>query len=532
MKAQLNKNRLQVFFPYDTKLVEEIKTLPGRRYNPNDSSWFIKPSLESFEWLVKYNPQMDQETLSWVQEKIAEVDLGQEIKQIKRELGQALEAPPLSEIPPLVISPFKFQWVTPHYAEIANGRLLLADPMGLGKTFQAGLVTLLKRFKTFPVMIVCPKSAIGVWRNELITHFNMKSAVVNTELDALLPDIRFYIVTYRQLNKIKKDLGFLWIIDECHNVKNYKTQQTKNVKRLTKSAKHVLLLTGTPVQNRPSELFSLLTILDPEFPYSYTAYIKKFCNACWNGLRYNTTGATNLGELHELLKSNYLIRREKLAVLPQLPSKTRQVLTLSTVETPGNSILEIFSRNAKLKSVDPDFLEIVGAICQEEKTIVFGHHHVMLDAIESLCKTLNLPYIRIDGSTPLEDSPKQLGRTSLVAKFQDDPSIRVAILSTKAGGQSITLTASSTVIFAEMEWVPGDLLQAEDRVWRIGQKNAISIYYTIFSEFEKELYDMILNKLVIIEQILEGTNKENLSNQSLLSEMSKKFAKPISFKKD
>ena len=103
--------------------------------------------------------------------------------------------------------------------------------------------------------------------------------------------------------------------------------------------------------------------------------------------------------------------------------------------------------------------------------MLFAHHTVVLNAFEQYLLRKKEGYIRIDGSTPADQ------RHALVSKFQQLDSVRVAVLSLTACGQGITLTAASTVVFAELTWTPGLMSQAEDRAHRIGQSNSVNIYY-------------------------------------------------------
>ena len=107
------------------------------------------------------------------------------------------------------------------------------------------------------------------------------------------------------------------------------------------------------------------------------------------------------------------------------------------------------------------------------KMIVFAHHLAVLDEAQKVAVNARVGFVRIDGSTSQPD------RHTAVQRFQNDPDVRLAILSIKAAGQGLTMTAASTVVFAEMTWVPGELLQAEDRAHRIGQRSAVCIHYLI-----------------------------------------------------
>jgi len=143
-----------------------------------------------------------------------------------------------------------------------------------------------------------------------------------------------------------------------------------------------------------------------------------------------------------------------------------------------------------------------------EKFIIFGHHSVMLDAVEKLCVRKTINYIRIDGQTPLR------ARAEFVSKFQNDQNIRVAILSMTAAGQGLTLTAASTVIFAELHWTPGVIQQAEDRAHRIGQKNAVNCIFLIGKNtLDDIMWPLIARKVRVLGFALDG-KKASLNAKS------------------
>ncbi|KRH92135.1 Chromatin remodeling protein HARP/SMARCAL1, DEAD-box superfamily, partial [Pseudoloma neurophilia] len=143
-----------------------------------------------------------------------------------------------------------------------------------------------------------------------------------------------------------------------------------------------------------------------------------------------------------------------------------------------------------------------------EKLVVFAHHRVMLNGIElTLQETTNnsdnLPfsYIRIDGSTP------QHRRQGMVYSFQTDPIVRVALLSITSASTGITLHSSNTVIFTELWWNPGNILQAEDRVHRIGQKNMVSIIFLLGrNTIDEHVWPKLIQKLKVLEKMDVGEN--------------------------
>ncbi|ONM59983.1 chromatin remodeling factor18 [Zea mays] len=136
------------------------------------------------------------------------------------------------------------------------------------------------------------------------------------------------------------------------------------------------------------------------------------------------------------------------------------------------------------------------------KFLIFAHHQPMIDAIEKHLLKKKVKCIKIDGKTPLTT------RQTLVTDFQNNDDVKAAVLSIKAGGYGITLTAASTVIFAELSWTPGDIIQAEDRAHRIGQVSSVNVYYLLSNgTIDDLMWDVVQGKLENLGQMLDGQEK-------------------------
>uniref|UniRef100_M1A0E0 Chromatin remodeling complex subunit n=1 Tax=Solanum tuberosum TaxID=4113 RepID=M1A0E0_SOLTU len=145
------------------------------------------------------------------------------------------------------------------------------------------------------------------------------------------------------------------------------------------------------------------------------------------------------------------------------------------------------------------------------KFLIFAHHQSMIDSIHEYLLKKKVGCIRIDGSTP------SALRQDLVTDFQEKETIKAAVLSIRAGGVGLTLTAASTVIFAELSWTPGDLIQAEDRAHRIGQVSSVNVCYLLANDTVDDIiWDVVQSKLDNLGQMLDGQEKslEVSTNQS------------------
>lgn len=430
-----------------------------------------------------------------------------------------------------------------------NKNSLIADEMGLGKTIQTiGLINLDKNLNK--ILIIVPASLKINWNNELnkwLTR-DLTISIANGNFDI---NSNILIINYDLLKKYSEEiLKFeydLLILDESHFVKNYKAQRTKNVIELSKKCKKRILLTGTPILNKPSELFTQLQILENEMVKSWKYFMKRYANAKETRYGWDISGASNLDELNNNLRSTCMIRRLKKDVLTELPEKRRQLIE---IEAEGNlkklinEEKEIYEKNmflqekmkelkklnkkesnekinnlyiesiknlkeetidfseiskirhqVALEKVDPSVEIIKEFLENQDKIIVFAHH---IDVIENIVNNLKEFCIvsKITGTDSIEERQKN------IEEFQNGKT-NVIICSIKAAGIGITLTSSSTVIFVEESWTPADISQAEDRAHRIGQKNAVNIYHIIINDsIDAHLAKVNIEKQEIIEKAI------------------------------
>jgi SWI/SNF-related matrix-associated actin-dependent regulator 1 of chromatin subfamily A len=423
-----------------------------------------------------------------------------------------------------------------------GGRALLGDEMGLGKTVQAlGAASAYK--DEWPVMIVCPSSLRESWSTAIQEWLKVperKIRVIHTGKDAeqtVFGMFDFLVISYGFLDKIRDAQLFnIIVVDESHSLKDWTAKRTKVALPILKKAKRVVLLTGTPALNRPKEIFTQLCAVAPKANLKLKDFGERYCE----GNRFDKYGgAKNLDELFALLHGSVMVRRLKSEVLKELPRKRRQKVFLG-LDNPGKKqleklkaqmeesraalvssilsgkagalsgngvIMEVYKKTAELKvKAVQDYVSTL--MEGGGKFLIFAHHLVLLDGIEHACNKASKSahrkqnYIRIDGSTPSQQ------RAKMVESFQNDESIQVAILSIKAAGVGLTLTAASTVVFSELTWVPGDLIQAEDRAHRIGQQNSVNVsFLMIKGSIDELIWNTIENKLESLGECLNGAQQ-------------------------
>jgi SNF2 family DNA or RNA helicase len=399
--------------------------------------------------------------------------------------------------------------------------------MGLGKTVEA--IASLEYRDAFPAIIVCPASLKENWKREInkwlphrsVNILSGKGNIANVDVNIVNYDI---IGRFVEPIMHLKPMGL--VLDESHYVKTSKTKRTEAVRDIAKKVPQsgtVLLLSGTPVTNRPEELVSQLEILGMLSRFGGKwAFLKRYTNAYHNGFGWDTKGASNLNELNMKLRQNCYIRRTKDEVLKELPAKTRNVVH---VEPSGKgyaeyrkaegdllaflaengyrasdtaehlrrtTVLKRLAADAKMESV----IEWIDSFLEscDRKLVVFAHNVAIVDYLAG--KYGNL---RVSGQDSMED------RQHAVDSFQKDHKARVIVLNLQAGGVGLTLTAGSDVCFVQQGWTPGEHDQAEDRCHRIGQENSVQAWYLIgVNTIDEDIYDLIDAKRAVVDAVTDG----------------------------
>jgi hypothetical protein len=450
-------------------------------------------------------------------------------------------------------------------AGIAYARLrpsvLIADEMGLGKTIQ-GIGISNDDPKVQRVLIECPASLKLNWAREWV-KWDIKGltvgVVVTQKLKAKamarlekwaqgrvqisvgqLPETDVVIVNYdildRYLPEVHAHGWDLILVDEAHKLKNPKAKRTKamlgervwdkeqkvwNVISLPVAATRRAFLTGTPIVNRPAELWPFCLALDPDGLGKYKSkYEKRYCGAGFDANGYYTkAGATNLDELQTTLREKFMVRRLKVDVLKDLPAKRRQVIVLESdgledllakeateydklgpLEEGGEGFTELAAaRKAVGLAKVPFAIEHLKAVLENtDKVVVMAHHYEVVDALKAALVEYGV--VGVDGR--VTDITK---RDAAVQEFQNNPNIRVFVGTIQAAGVGLTLTAASTVVFAELDWVPGNMTQAEDRCHRIGQLDAVLVQHLVFDgSVDANLVEKIITKQAVIDAALDN----------------------------
>lgn len=442
---------------------------------------------------------------------------------------QAVEMPSqdrlLAWVPPkLLDSLYDYQKEGVAFVVARGGKCMIADEMGVGKSRQ-GLALLATYKQQWPALIICPSSLKGQWASMIQEHLEVVPKVAQSGKDIL--DGPVNIVSYDLAANKASELSArnfqVVLVDESHYLKSRDAKRTKTLMPILGKAKRIVLMSGTPALNRPVELFTQLFLLRRDLFPNFHAFGQRYCGAKQSFFGWQYDGASNLKELNVIMESTCMIRRRKDQVLGELPEKTRSRVGLKLTDTQKAVIeksvrkLATVSEKAKESFVDPitqkaafltvvrdvgqakipSVLEYVHQLLDEgEKFLLFAHHQAVLDEIDTYLQNRGVERIRIDGKVQAKH------RTALVDAFQTDDNIRVALLSITAAGTGLTLTAARVVVFAELYFCPGNLLQAEDRAHRVGQTQPVSIRYLVAEgTADDRIWWMLSHKLSVLGKI-------------------------------
>jgi SWI/SNF-related matrix-associated actin-dependent regulator of chromatin subfamily A-like protein 1 len=433
---------------------------------------------------------------------------------------------------------------------------LLGDDMGLGKTAQS-IIAL-----DAPCVVVCPATLrmnwareIGRWRPELSTQVIVGKKPI--EAAAIIADV--VIVNYDILpHHLRAIMSKKWtsiVIDEAQYIKTLKLKKDKETGEqkyegsgravatatLASKTRRRMLLSGTPMQNRPAELWPLLHVIDPKEWDSFFWYGKKYCAGYKGPFGWDFSGSSNEEELHRRL-SRYMLRRMKTEVLKDLPEKSRESILVVLSEAEGREyhkaaqqFLEWVAANGGPEAVESakkaETLTKMTALrrlsaegkveaatewvqTHHESTgrplVVMGHHAT---ALEPLVDTLGKAGLRV-GTILGGDSASK--RQKGIDGFQAGE-LDVVVCSILAAGVGITLTAAQEMLFLERAWRPSDNVQAEDRIYRIGQKNACQITYMDGSgTIDSAIASLLRDKVSTIAAVVDG---KALSDEEAMAEV-------------
>ena len=439
-----------------------------------------------------------------------------------------------------------------------KGSALFADEMGLGKTIQAiGVINTKPNVKK--VLVICPATLKTNWKRELskwLVNDDLRNAVsvVGSKIGLSTSDIICDVMNYDLIAKKAATLALVEydyiIFDEAHYLKNEKSKRTEEALKI--KSKNFFALTGTPFLNNPFEIFTIANKLDPVAFKSYGSFGYRYCSGHFQ--KVDPDSLKNLDELQSKLKEAGMIRRLKKDVLGELPDKVHSTLAIPTdssnsdfkfaIRAEGqfieksfkeyNSILTALSKIKKrtdeyskkleeLRAMKTEFRSQISRIRRETaiakapivaeylqeavesqgKVVFFAHHADVLDIVQNKLTAAGIKAVRVDGTM------SQKARQASIDGFQNGDA-QVFIGSIRACSEGITLTASSTVYFGEMDWTPAKMMQCEDRCHRIGQKNSVSVINVVVENtIDDYIASTLANKRIVISKLLNEENEQD-----------------------
>lgn len=426
------------------------------------------------------------------------------------------------------------------------GRCLIADEMGLGKTIQAiGTAELLKKeCGISSVLIVCPTSLKYQWESE-INKFSESSVHVIEghhlkRRDQYNGNEFYKIVSYNSaandLKALKHLQADLVILDEAQRIKNWKTQIATAVKRI--ESDYLTVLTGTPLENKLEELYSIVQYIDPYCLGPYYKFLHDY--QITDPETGKVIGFKDLNQIGSLL-SGSLIRRRKKEVLLQLPQRmdkilkvpvtdeqlamhddfqftvsllvtkwrrqgflsekdrTRLLLNLGQMRMVADSTY-ILDQSTRFDTKVDELMNIIREMVSngDEKAVVFSQWERMTRIVAQELDKAGIPYKNLHGGIPSEK------RKDLIVDFNEDPSIRV-FLSTDAGSTGLNLQSASLIINLDIPWNPAVLEQRIARIHRMGQKKNVSVInFVSVGTIEERMLDTLKFKSSMAEGVLDA----------------------------
>jgi SWI/SNF-related matrix-associated actin-dependent regulator 1 of chromatin subfamily A len=421
-----------------------------------------------------------------------------------------------------------YQVAAVEFAHATKGRCILGDDVGVGKTVESLAYAWEVKKDIRYGLVVCPATVLYKWGEEVEAWTGWKSQVISATSDPIDLSVQIHCMTYdvmrRKLPELLDVSYHLLVLDEFHYIKNNKAMRTRAVKQLAMGVPYILGLSGTPLLNRPIEMFNMLHMLDKKAWPNWYQYGHKYCGG--PSMYGMFQSSSNEEELKGRLKT-IMIRRMKREVRSDMPPMQRTIIPVkvdlvsysqiaNNVETailamsPENkgywvnvldkmSLLRKAIGTAKMPVAAAwakDFLETT-----DQKLLIYAHHLDVVKYLEEALKAYGVT--TITGSTPKKQ------RYDNAKAFQSDATPRV-ILITSAGGVGIDLFGigdieASNILFAEREWTPATEEQAEGRLDREGQTLPVNAWYLAANgTIDTKIAELIDKKRGVIEQIVGG----------------------------
>ena len=534
------------------KIKDKVKQL-GFRYNPEDKSWlgnssqYVRLANDIFDYLpaservLAYQLGCNHRIIQIVKQKIADREtVSQKIEEISSDIATQISKD-IEFIKQNIPTLYEYQIrsvsrILKSYYEGKNG-FILNDAPGLGKTVQAISFLMAVYHKNMNVAFFTTNAMLPIIVDEFY-KFDKSKLLVNRLSNVPQQGGRICIMPYSILtakNKVTQLLSVNFdviILDEVQNLKNIHSKRVKIFEHVYKKSRFVLAMTGTLFKNRPLEAYNVLRytrIINEktrviDFVRHFEGDVSAFFYSKKGAYKYYySIQSQAVAKLRNFLEqTGQYIRRMKEDVINELPAKKRVIVP---VELAGNvdlkqiiqnesEIIQKLEARYKLTPEEAQRLStyrrllgmekapaivdyILENLSDRDRLIIFAHHKDVIDKIHSELSNA-LPdhlVMKVHGET----TPKQ--RDEYVVAFQGNAERAILVLSLSVMSEGVTLTKANEIVFAEIDWVPATILQAEDRIHRISQKAKTCFYYYMIAPntIDQYVYNVIKHKNIYIE---------------------------------
>jgi SWI/SNF-related matrix-associated actin-dependent regulator 1 of chromatin subfamily A len=514
MTINLGRGTIDISFAYNPELNDLVKKIPDRQPHREDGR---------FWWQVPATPWHARQTIKIMGDRMV---VGPDVHHLAKKdtfnhLHSDFEIDPL----PGDIAPYPYQLVAVEFLNRINGRGIIADEVGCGKTPESILWARHKRLTK--ILVVCPASILYKWERELKRWYPEAGHLVQV-IDTGRQPIKksILVMSYDIMVSREQELCGkfdLIIYDELTRLKNHKTRRAKSAKQISLGTPYIIGLSGTPIMNRPMELYNILHMLSPK-AYNWYSYANRYCLTAEKGYQ----GAKNLEELEDRLRG-IMLRRFKREVSDQLPPLTRTMVPLMLTsaqrkvydrlydedpftihqEFPGskgyfvNSLdwlgaMRQWLERVRAKHVAEwaeDFLDA----SDDRKLVIYCGYKSSVVALED--------YLYKFGTTKITGDDSNRERQVVIDRWQNSTDERVMLL-TSAGGEGIDLFGKngidcSTILFAGREWSPAIEEQIEGRLDRTGQEYPVeAVYLVMEGTIDEDINTLIEAKRAIVRSAI------------------------------
>lgn len=568
--ATIFENKLRIKIPYEDLLsAKEIAGMKGVYYDRIQDIYEVPLLLQNVDAIKGKGFTFSKSLARWHEERLLEKE--ERKRGIKRMHGLDVK-----------LRPYQVQGI--ELIEHFNGRALLADDMGLGKTAQALVWTKIHPEEK-PVLIICPGGLKINWEREIRMWIDAEAniQILSGRTTGMIKG-DYVIVNYEILpywvKEIKK-VGFkILLADEVHYIKNSWAKRTKAFKRIAGDMDYIVAISGTPIENKPIEIYNIGVILQPSLFPDYLRFTQRYCAGETGRYGWNVSGASNTKELNRILKEHIMIRRLKSEVAQDLPPKiiANLPLELTNLQEYRKAEYEFLQfvkeRFDKDLLYDENFEKELKEYAKRHNINLENNDELTIDDIqkikktkiekasmaEMLLKTQALQKLAAEGkmkeaihwiedflesgeklvvfainkkvidmlmnkfgkiAVKIDGSVSNLNRQKAIDMFQNDKNIRLFIGNIKAAGVGITLTAASNIAILQYPWTPGALSQAIDRVHRITQTKKVTVWYILGANtIEEKVLQVLAEKEHIVNEVLDGTQHKE---KSMISELLKMY---------